>query len=149
MDPKLAILVIVDSNYKAIKSDTVNQTDVGPDKIPLVKVYTNPLFFIAIINFFLIEIIVTCPRLSDPRNGDVDLTGLRVGSKASYSCDRGFKLQGNQVRHCQSNGRWTGQDPSCQSIHQSTILFCNNYFCSNRNNSYMPKTICYHVIISC
>ena len=39
LDPKLNIRVIVDSNYEAIKSDTVNQTDVGPDKIPLVKVY--------------------------------------------------------------------------------------------------------------
>ena len=145
MDQKQAILVIVDSNYEAIKSDTVNQTDVGLDKIPLVKVYTNPLFFIAIINFFLTEIIVTCPKLSDPRNGDVDLTGLRVGSKASYSCDRGFKLRGNQVRHCQSNGRWTGQDPSCQSIIFIKIHFFKNVIiiipCRDHSYSDMPQTI--------
>ena len=137
--------MIVDSNYEAIKSDTVSQTDVGLVKIPLVKVYTNPLFFIAIINFFLTEIIVTCPKLSDPRNGDVDLTGLRVGSKASYSCDRGFKLRGNQVRHCQSNGRWTRQDPSCQSIifikrhlKKNVIIIIH---CRDHSYSDMPKTI--------
>ncbi len=65
---------------------------------------------------FFVEIVVNCPRINDPRNGDVRVSGLRVGSKATYSCDRGHKLRGNQIRKCQSNGQWSGSDPSCISI---------------------------------
>ena len=57
---------------------------------------------------------VTCDDLSDPRNGNVDLTGVTVGSRATYSCDRGFELKGDQSRTCQSNGRWSGNNPFCK-----------------------------------
>ena len=64
---------------------------------------------------FTTERIVTCDKLRDPRNGDVDLTGITVGSRAKYSCDRGFELKGNQIRKCQSNGQWSGNEPRCDS----------------------------------
>ena len=62
-----------------------------------------------------VEIIVNCQRLNDPRYGDVSVSGLAVGSKATYSCNRGFELKGDQIRHCQSNGQWSGSDPFCRS----------------------------------
>ncbi len=63
----------------------------------------------------IIEIIVTCPRLSDPQYGNVELSGLTVGSTAAYTCDGGFQLAGNKKRQCQPNGQWSGNDPSCRS----------------------------------
>ena len=57
-----------------------------------------------------------CGDLDDPRNGDVTVGGTRVGAKAVYRCDSGFKLRGDSVRQCQSNGRWSGNEPTCESI---------------------------------
>ena len=59
-------------------------------------------------------IIITCQRLIDPVYGNVDLTGVNVGSKATYSCDRGFQLRGNKIRKCLRNGQWSGSNPVCQ-----------------------------------
>ena len=86
---------------------------------------------------FPTERIVTCDKLRDPRNGDVDLTGITVGSRAKYSCDRGFDLKGDQVRKCQSNGQWSGSEPICKSKQMffvlkinlfQTFLFPNKFF---------------------
>ena len=38
-----------------------------------------------------------------------------MGSNAYYKCNTGYSLLGNRVRTCQSNGAWSGEDPSCQS----------------------------------
>ena len=70
--------------------------------------------------------IVTCDRLLDPRNGDVDVSGIKIGSKAKYSCDRGFELKGTQVRKCQSNGEWSGREPSCKSKYE--VLHCMSLY---------------------
>ena len=57
---------------------------------------------------------IECEDLDDPRNGDVKLTGTTVGSTATYVCDDGFVLRGNQLRKCLSNGRWSGNEPFCK-----------------------------------
>ena len=38
-----------------------------------------------------------------------------VGATASYTCNPGYTLSGNDMRTCQdvSNGMWKGSDPSC------------------------------------
>ncbi len=54
--------------------------------------------------------------MSDPRNGDVVITGVAVGSMATYTCDNGFELIGEQSRTCQPNGRWTDKDPICKGL---------------------------------
>ena len=59
--------------------------------------------------------IITCPRLSDPQYGNVELSGLTVGSTAAYTCDGGFELAGIRVRQCQPNGQWSGNEPVCES----------------------------------
>ena len=53
--------------------------------------------------------------MSAPENGDVGLSGVRPGSQALYSCDRGFNLVGEETRKCQRNGQWTGSAPTCES----------------------------------
>ncbi len=92
--------------------------------------------------YYLMIIIaeITCEQLIDPDNGIVDLTGINVGSRATYSCDKGFDLTGGQfIRTCQPNGQWSGDAPSCESTYQYnnidyiiTILKIN-YFYSIRN----------------
>ena len=61
----------------------------------------------------VLDIAVDCGDLDDPENGDVDLTGTSFGSRALYSCNRGFTLVGINRRVCQANGQWSGEAPSC------------------------------------
>jgi CUB/sushi domain-containing protein len=62
------------------------------------------------------RIIILCPKLKDPRYGDVDVNGKKPGSVAKYSCKKGFKLVGVDWRKCQYNGYWTGEAPVCKVI---------------------------------
>ncbi|XP_019850127.1 PREDICTED: CUB and sushi domain-containing protein 3-like [Amphimedon queenslandica] len=57
--------------------------------------------------------LIDCGGLLNPLNGRVLLTGTDAGSRATYSCNEGFVLQGPQRRVCQANGQWSGRDPTC------------------------------------
>ena len=59
--------------------------------------------------------VIDCGDLDDPIYGQVQLDGTTEGSKARYSCDDGFILRGDRVRKCQNNGKWSGQEPICES----------------------------------
>ena len=58
-----------------------------------------------------------CSELSSPTNGQVTWTGLTSGSTATYTCDSGYHLIGDQNRTCLSSGVWSGQEPTCESMH--------------------------------
>ena len=64
-----------------------------------------------------------CPKLDDPENGNVKLTGRKPGDKAVHTCDRGFVLKGDRIRICQKNGNWSGVVPECKS----EIIIKSNY----------------------
>ena len=51
----------------------------------------------------------------DPANGQVELPSMVFGSTATYSCDRGYNLNGSMSRVCMGDGQWSGEDPTCQS----------------------------------
>ena len=80
-------------------------------------------------------IAVRCRRLNNPSDGSVSLSGTTVGSTATYSCNDGFRLQGESKRRCQNNGEWSGRAPTCQrklhvtnpcaSIQSLTHLCCS------------------------
>ena len=55
-----------------------------------------------------------CPTLTSPANGAVSAPTKTVGSVARYSCSSGYTLSGVATRTCQSNGEWSGSQPSCQ-----------------------------------
>lgn len=55
-----------------------------------------------------------CDQLKPPDFGDVKLSGLTIGSHATYTCDDGFELRGNEFRTCQTDGEWSGSSPNCQ-----------------------------------
>ena len=59
-----------------------------------------------------------CPILTDPENGMVFCSlgddGLTTdGDTCVYQCDVGYELSHNPVRECQSDGTWTGSEPTC------------------------------------
>ncbi len=65
-----------------------------------------------------------CDHLSAPDNGRVDVTGTSVGSTATYSCNRGYKLEGERVRVCQSSGEWSGLEPYCRRTYTCVVKLC-------------------------
>ena len=45
----------------------------------------------------------------------MEVSGLTPGNTATYSCDIGFELQGNEsTRECGPDGEWEGVEPVCQ-----------------------------------
>ena len=58
--------------------------------------------------------IVRCGGLSDPSNGRVIITNDVPGGTATYSCNSGYNLNGQNTRTCQNNGEWSGEAPICQ-----------------------------------
>ena len=73
---------------------------------------------------FIILIVVDCGSLTDPANGQVDLTsGTTFGQTATYSCNTGYNLVGDSTRTCQATGEWSGSAPACQGM-----LVVKDYF---------------------
>ena len=56
---------------------------------------------------------VLCEYLEAPAHGSINQIDRTVGSTATYSCDHGFKLKGNEQRECLYDGTWSGDDPVC------------------------------------
>ena len=69
-------------------------------------------------NLFLIG---ACPALGDPANGMVTWTSLTTGGVATYECDPGFELVGQETRTCQSESEWSGEAPTCEPIRTCSI----------------------------
>ena len=61
-----------------------------------------------------LEDLVDCDPLLPPQNGMVSFGSTVSGSLATYSCDEGFGLLGNETSAC-FNGTWSSQDPTCTS----------------------------------
>ena len=63
-----------------------------------------------------ISTVVDCNALPDPTNGQVSITGTTFGETATYSCNTGYNLVGDNTRTCQADGMWSGSEPTCQSM---------------------------------
>ena len=83
-----------------------------------VKVKSNLLFTV-----------VDCGNLANPRNGKVDLTGTTFGSRADYTCNRGYMLDGPQSRSCRADGAWSGREPKCERKPGHPFIFQQHYVC--------------------
>lgn len=109
---------------------------VGPMELILAKLqFANVCLSVSeyiIDNYYLIFIqtytAITCGRLSDPENGAVrQRRPAIVGSVAVYICNRGFRLVGQRKRVCQSNGRYSGQAPTCVGMYSSKLTTRTHY----------------------
>ena len=54
-----------------------------------------------------------CPVLFDIANGEVEFSSRTPGSTATYTCNFGFVLQGDEQRVCMENETWSGEPPTC------------------------------------
>ena len=70
----------------------------------------SDLIAVVYVYFFLTE----CSTLQDPDHGSVTFDSLEYQSVATYSCDKGFVLSGQEQGTCQASGKWTALAPTCQ-----------------------------------
>ena len=56
---------------------------------------------------------VDCGTLSDPANGTVSFSTTTYNSVATYSCNTGHTLTGDDMRTCLDSGSWSGSEPTC------------------------------------
>ena len=59
---------------------------------------------------------VTCPVLTIPDNGNITTTGQTLGSYATFSCNEGYNMVGENIRICQPEGYWSASSPTCESV---------------------------------
>ncbi|XP_052791561.1 sushi, von Willebrand factor type A, EGF and pentraxin domain-containing protein 1-like [Mya arenaria] len=57
---------------------------------------------------------VSCPTLTDPYSGTVDLETDGTTTKATYMCAAGYYLDGTNSLTCQTNGFWSDVAPICK-----------------------------------
>lgn len=63
------------------------------------------------------ELVGGCSYLNAPSNGSLTYTNSQfIGSLAHFSCEKGFRLSGNETRECLKNGIWSGTKPECKKI---------------------------------
>ncbi|XP_017288668.1 sushi, von Willebrand factor type A, EGF and pentraxin domain-containing protein 1 isoform X3 [Kryptolebias marmoratus] len=57
-----------------------------------------------------------CETPPSPEHGWVNVTDASLGSSVRYSCEEGYELVGEPVRHCVSGQLWTSDAPVCQPV---------------------------------
>lgn len=60
---------------------------------------------------------MNCGPLPNPDNGAVSHPNTVEGSSATYTCDEGFALDGEETRVCQGDGNWSGEEPVCLGMY--------------------------------
>ena len=96
-------------------------------------------FSLEFCSFFIT--VITCPvpspssgtRAICPGNATVHHNTVYYNTTCQFSCKDGYVGSGSQVRRCQRNGTWSGQNYSCQSRSSKlgkdryaiySVLFC-------------------------
>ncbi|XP_013380734.1 sushi, von Willebrand factor type A, EGF and pentraxin domain-containing protein 1-like [Lingula anatina] len=59
---------------------------------------------------------VTCQHPGRPAHGDVTPSSPPhdIGTRVTYRCETGYRLQGTDTRTCQTNGKFDGSLPTCE-----------------------------------
>ena len=56
---------------------------------------------------------IHCGLLNEPNHGSKQGSNDVVDSVVSFACDRGYKLQGSDIRKCTTQGTWDGVNAVC------------------------------------
>ena len=65
---------------------------------------------------FIALLVINCTMLVPPSNGRLDINPSTTAPgrfTATYFCDDGYELVGDNDRVCLADGSWTGSDPDC------------------------------------
>ena len=91
----------------------------------------------------LFSTVVDCGTLSNPLNGQVSHTaGTTFGETATYSCNTGYNLVGDNTRTCQATGEWSGSEPT-------TTCQCMLLFSSFKSSPTLVNTLVNNTLYTC
>ena len=85
----------------------------------------NSYIYHTYITFFLLTSIYcfhVCPKAMDcgsltaPTNGRVTVNNTSYRGTATFSCNIGYSLIGDDFTTCTANGTWNGTDPTCEGV---------------------------------
>ena len=77
-------------------------------------------------HIFYLSTAVNCGALNNPANGQVTHpAGMTFGRTATYSCNTGYNLVGDNIRMCQATGVWSGNAPTCHGVLLSYMYVWN------------------------
>lgn len=67
--------------------------------------------------------IVDCGKVGELRNGNITYTsGTIVNSTATFTCDKGYTLFGNNSTVCQLTGNWSDYNVNCTTTGNAESL---------------------------
>ncbi|XP_078581989.1 P-selectin-like [Branchiostoma floridae x Branchiostoma japonicum] len=73
---------------------------------------------------------VQCASLSEPSYGtktsQSGSNGYFPGDSVNFGCQSGYSLNGDSVRTCQSDGTWSGTQPTCDAVQCASLLTPSN-----------------------
>ena len=83
--------------------------------VPLPSIAVNVSLNLCIVeqvsgSFF---VVINCGSLANPINGRVMIDGTVFNSVATYTCNNGYSLYGDDTRICLGTGFWSGSEPIC------------------------------------
>jgi len=61
---------------------------------------------------------IGCPVHPPPENGNIHLEkdSPQAGDAIKYTCKENFTMMGSRTRHCNGNGKWSGEAPTCEKM---------------------------------
>jgi len=88
-----------------------------------------------------------CPALEKPKHSIMNLTTLRIGGLATFTCEHGYKLIGDDDVQCLASGSWSAWPPTCIEIdcEQPYSVDNSRVFLVNDSTLYgsMVEYLCY------
>lgn len=89
------------------------------------------------------NVVVDCGMPPQLENGSVAVTGTTLGSLATFTCDRGYSLTGEQVHACLADGNWSEEVPRCKKAPPPThtlgpVLKTTSHILTSSSVQHMP-----------
>ncbi|KAL9960528.1 hypothetical protein ACROYT_G034000 [Oculina patagonica] len=95
------------------------------------------------------DVVITCSALPAPSNGSrLGCSGnatMYYDTVCQFSCNNGYIGSGSQVRRCQKDGTWSGQDFTCQIVTCPALPLPSNsvrHDCTANATKYPYDTVC-------
>ena len=89
----------------------------------------------------MVHVVFDCGSLAAPENGHTTIFGLT----ANYSCNEGYTIMGNEVRTCQENETWSGEDPVCQGEYMYVCVYLNR----KMKHIHLHISFCVFLVVDC